>query len=152
MEPGGSLLCSQETTTAPVLKLSPPVQFMLRPPFNNTISPHICLDLRSCHFLSVFLPKPGMYFFHSLFLLILFSCPTRHILLDLLILTKLDNAYKLWSFLCAVLWSYYLLPIRSIYLPQRPVLQHPRCLFFPHWDRPSLAFKTMDYVLLRCVF
>jgi len=80
---------------APVLKLSPPIQFLLRPPFTTTL--HICLGLGSCHFLWVFLPKPCMYFFHSLFLLLLFACPTHLILLDLLILTKFDKAYKLWS-------------------------------------------------------
>jgi hypothetical protein len=48
--------------------------------------------------------------------------------------------YKLWSSsLCSFLASCQIIPLRSKYYSQHPVLRHLQSVFFPSYDRPSFT-------------
>ena len=68
------------------------------------------------------------------------TCPTHLILLDMIIRTKFGEEYiSVSSSLCSFIYSRYLIPLRSKYTPQHPILKHPQPMFIPQYKQPSFT-------------
>ena len=68
------------------------------------------------------------------------TCPAHLILLYFITRTILGEVYRsLSSSLCSFLHSCYLVPLRTKYSPQHPILKQPQPTFLPQCQRPSFT-------------
>jgi hypothetical protein len=101
------------------------------------LSSHLCLDLPSGLFPSGF---PTKTLYTPLLCLKRATCPA-HLIIRHFITRKIlgDDYRSLRSSLCSFLHSRYLVPSRSKYSSQHPILKHPQPTFLPQCKRPSFT-------------
>ena len=107
-------------------------------PWRSTLllSSHRHLGLPSGFFPSGF---PTKHLYTPLLSPTLVTCLANLILIDLFNLTIFGEQYRsLSSLLCSFLHSP-VIPLRTKYSPQHPILKHPQPTFLPQCERPSLT-------------
>ena len=114
------------------------------------LSSHLQLGLPSGPFPQMSPPKPYIYIYIYIYHLpIRATCPTHLIPLYFITRTISGEQYRsLSSSLCSFLHSCYLVPLRSKYSPQHPILKHPQPTFLPQCQRPSftpISNKRQNY-------
>jgi hypothetical protein len=144
MEPQGSLPCSQEPATGPY---SVPEEFSQPPTVSQrsilTLSSCLYLGLLSALFPSGFSPKFYMHFLCP----VCATCPTHHILLNLITLIIFSEAYTLYTI--SLLQS----PATSSlsgpnYSLQYPTFEHPQSMLFP--SNILHTYKTHAFQKVYC--